>query len=53
MSEHNIPAPGAQAQIDEPKRPWTAPELRTMHAGSAEAGPTPISPEGIFALGSS
>lgn len=38
---------------DAARRPWIAPELRTMRAGSAEAGPNPVSPEGVFAIGSS
>lgn len=35
------------------RRPWISPELRTMRAGSAEAGPNPVNPEGAFAVGSS
>lgn len=34
------------------RRAWVRPELRTMHAGSAEAGPNPNVPEGPFAKGS-
>lgn len=33
-------------------RPWISPELRRMHAGSAEAGANPVNPEGPFAKGS-
>ncbi len=35
------------------RRPWIAPELRTMRAGSAEAGANPAFPEGMFATGTS
>ncbi len=53
MSEQNHPAPAGQAHAATTLRPWIAPELRTMQAGSAEAGPNPVSPEGIFAIASS
>lgn len=52
MSEQNHPAPAGQAHTTVNRRPWIAPELRTMRAGSAEAGPNPIAPEGAFAIGS-
>ena len=34
------------------RRPWSTPKLRTMRAGSAEAGPNPNAPEGPIARGS-
>ena len=34
------------------RRPWLVPELRTMRAGSAEAGANPNAPEGPFGQGS-
>jgi len=53
MSEKNHGAPAGQAQSATALRPWIAPEFRTMQAGSAEAGPNPINPEGVFAIASS
>lgn len=53
MSEQNHQAPAGQARTETERRPWIAPELRTMQAGSAEAGPNPINPEGVFAFASS
>lgn len=53
MSEQNHQAPEGQKRTETSRRPWIAPELRTMQAGSAEAGPNPIVPEGIIALGTS
>lgn len=53
MSEQNHNAPAGQAHSSTNRRPWVAPELRMMQAGSAEAGPNPITPEGIFAKASS
>lgn len=44
QTDPKSPAPGL--------RPWLKPELRVMRAGSAEAGPNPVAPEGAFAFGS-
>ena len=47
-------APTATANQPEPdpREPWTPPVVRTMRAGDAEAGPTPINQEGTFGSGS-
>ncbi len=53
MSEENHTPPAGQAHTATNRRPWIAPELRTMRAGSAEGGPNPLNPEGFIAVGSS
>lgn len=51
-TSEQTPAATDTSGVDTTRRPWIAPELRTMRAGSAEAGPNPVAPEGAFALGS-
>jgi hypothetical protein len=34
------------------RKPWVAPRFQTLEAGAAEAGATPIRPEGTFGSGS-
>lgn len=50
MKQHTPDQPATKAAS---RRPWISPELRTMRAGSAEAGPNPVDPEGVFAVASS
>ena len=45
------PAPAPTPQPDT-RQPWTPPVIHAMRAGDAQAGPTPVIPEGGFAFGS-
>lgn len=47
MTDHAQDSPAAAE-----RRRWTTPEVRTLQAGSAEAGPNPNIGEGAFARGS-
>lgn len=44
--------PGGGSGNGKSRRTWTAPALRRMEAGAAEAGANPVNPEGAFAQGS-
>ena len=47
-----MPSEPAPMPQPDPREPWTPPAVHTMRAGDAEAGPTPVGPEGTFGLGS-
>jgi len=44
--------PPAGAIAEDARKTWTSPRLEKIPAGDAEAGPTPIGPEGPFGTGS-
>jgi hypothetical protein len=45
------PAP-APAPTPDTRQPWTPPVIHAIRAGDAQAGPTPVIPEGPLAFGS-
>jgi hypothetical protein len=52
MTKPTVPSRDDILRLGSARQPWVAPELRTLVAGSAEAGPNPNAPEGAFARGS-